>query len=112
MSAFTREGNHMRRSLVTLAAVVAVALTAACSSDGSAGLSTGPNLSRSGIANAGLIRPGVPIVPQRIRPDKGGPKELFVDDLGTNAVEIFANSTWASKGSVTKGISGPGGNWI
>lgn len=101
----------MRRSLITLAAVAAVALLAACSSDGSAGLSPAPDLSRSGIANAGL-RPGLPIVPQRVRPDKNGPPELFIDDVGTNAVEILANSSWTSKGSVTKGISGPAGNWI
>lgn len=103
----------MRNSLVTLAAAASVASLAACSSGGSGGLSTAPNLSRSGIANAGLIRHGLPIVPQRVRPDKGGgPKELFVDDLGKNAVKIFANSSWARKGSVTKGIDGPGGNWV
>lgn len=103
----------MRNSLVTLAAAASVASLAACSSGGSVRLSTVPNLSRSGIANAGLIRHGLPIVPQRVRPDKGGgPKELFVDDLGKNAVKIFANSSWARKGSVTKGIDGPGGNWV
>jgi hypothetical protein len=113
MSRFTREGCSMRNSLVTLAAAASVASLAACSSGGSGGLSTAPNLSRSGIANAGLIRHGLPIVPQRVRPDKGGgPKELFVDDLGKNAVKIFANSSWARKGSVTKGIDGPGGNWV
>jgi hypothetical protein len=112
MLRFTREGCPMRNSLVTLAAAASVASMAACSSGGSGGLSTAPNLSRSGIANVGLIRRGRQIVRQRVRPDKGGPKELFVDDLGKNAVKIFANSSWARKGSVTKGIDGPGGNWV
>ncbi|MGA7356228.1 MAG: hypothetical protein WBW76_12440 [Candidatus Cybelea sp.] len=103
----------MRKSLVTLAAAASVALSVACSNGGSAGLSTAPNLSRSGIANAGLIGRGRQMVPQRVRPDKaGGPKELFVDDVGKNAVKIFANSSWARKGGVTKGIDGPGGNWV
>jgi hypothetical protein len=102
----------MRNGVVTLAAAAAVASLAACSNGGSVGLRTAPSLSRSGIANAGLIRRGAPIVSQRVRPDKGGPRELFVDDLGKNAVKIFANSSWKRKGGVTNGIDGPGGNWV
>ncbi len=39
-------------------------------------------------------------------------RDLFVNDVGHNAVEILANSTWKNVGAITDGIDEPDDNWV
>jgi hypothetical protein len=104
----------------------AVALLAGCAGGGSAGPtstlpSSGmttqsrgfqPDLVRSGVAPQFFSilhfgkSPGHSVKPAAL------PKDLFVDDFGTGAVEVLKNGTYANLGNITSGINGPDGNTV
>ena len=46
----------------------------------------------------------------RMLPAGGG--DLFVDDFGSNAVEILKNNRWRDGGTITDGTGAPDGNWF
>jgi len=109
------------------AATAAIALLCACSSGGSQGANStlpssgisqshvGADLSRSGIAPKFLSLEILKSLGHGVNPDrrkKKGPKDLFVDDVGTNAVEILKNTTWTNIDSISSGIDHPEGNWV
>jgi hypothetical protein len=103
------------------AAAAAVALLAACSG-GMQGVNSGLpaggvgasqsrfDLSRSGLPQSAILLRHFSVVPDK-RHKKKGAKDLFVDDFGTNAVEVLKNKSWTNIGSISSGIDGPDGNF-
>ena len=102
-------------------------LLAACSGGGSpstgaglpsAGMSQNAyrsDLAASGIApkflrELGRARPAS----HRVQPSIQNflPRQVFVSDTGTGAVEQLKHSNWSLLGSITSGLNGPDGNWV
>jgi hypothetical protein len=110
----------VRKSLGILS-LAAVALLAACSGGSQGTTSTIPGgvsslghakLSASGIATKYLGM--AHYRPTHMRGDRrhrGGAKDLYVSDVGNNAVDVLANNSWTYSGSITSSINGPDGNW-
>jgi len=108
------------RTSLGIFSVAAVALLAACSGGSQGTMSTIPGgvnslghakLSASGIATKYLgMAHYNPTHTHGIKAPRGA-KDLYVDDVGNNAVEILANNSWTNTGSITSSINGPDGNW-
>ncbi|MBV9699255.1 MAG: hypothetical protein JO078_03920 [Candidatus Eremiobacteraeota bacterium] len=70
------------------------------------------DLSRLGVSPRALAALG-PVEPATTSPPTTqGTKDLYVNDLGYNAVEILTNDRWKIVGSITKAIDEPDANWV
>jgi hypothetical protein len=114
----------VRKTLIAAASTIAVALLAACSGGSQGSMSTIP-----GGANSLGHSHGQQVSPSGIAPKflgmqrfhqtahghgvktPGGAKSLYVDDVGTNAVDVLANNSWTFQSSFNGSINGPDGNW-
>ncbi len=82
-----------RRTISVSAATIGIAVLAACG--GRMETSPPPLPATDAVRN---IYPGV--------------KDLYVTDLGTNAVELLKNRTYAPDTTITSGVNHPNGGWI
>jgi hypothetical protein len=114
-----------RHLLHLAAAAVAVACLTACAGGGSPAASSSlpasalgrshvlPDIARSGISpkffNLERAR-GTVIHPER--QPRMSPKDLFVSDGGSNAVDVLSYPSWSYYSDITSGIDGPDGNWV
>lgn len=71
------------------------------------------DIARSGIAPEFLnVQHSHAAVNHRVSPANSSKMDLYVDDTGTNAVDILNYPSWSYCCDITASVDGPDGNWV